>query len=527
MAIWDQPLQNNGFGQVKTFSADSAKCTNCGANLVYQSSRGALVCGHCGSLFDPETLDKIGSFGFANPEREYDGKLEISKEDLSRHEIVCNSCGAQVVTDVNTASTVCAFCGSPAIVTRRLTREFRPDYIIPFKFDKEEAKRYFEEHTKTIDHLPKNYKSKKTFEKLTALYVPTWIISTDCMVNAAGQGKMGKSVDEWYEEYNTPDGRNYSQLAYGRAHFRLKDVPFDGEKHIADRLMAAAEPFDFDALVPFKSEYLQGYVAEKYDELPTDMTDKIYRRLDKLALEVCDKITFGYDAFKTNSDMSTTRYSNQNIKYALLPVWFMNIQYDGIKYQYIVNGQTGKVSGEFPYAKGWETVENVGRKAKMQTVSLNIGLRRLIYAIPIIGYGILRFLGSRNNRLTGKLMIWILQNPMGSLLLAALIGVFLYGCMEIFPKLLRQKEKETIASLGVTSSHSLAAPPGADKYFDTSARVYAYETNGKFQSLESGWSYGDKEMFDFKSAAPKLKDESLGDDATDFQKEGENRHMLS
>ncbi len=32
-------------------------------------------------------------------------------------------------------STTCPFCGSPAIVSRMLTREFKPDYIIPFKVD--------------------------------------------------------------------------------------------------------------------------------------------------------------------------------------------------------------------------------------------------------------------------------------------------------------------------------------------------------------------------------------------------------
>lgn len=526
MAIWDQPLQTNGFGNVKQVSANSTKCPNCGSNMVFDPTHGALTCGHCGTLIDPETYDQIGSFGFANPEREYGEHLEISGEDLSRQEVICNACGAQVITHKNTAATICAFCGSPAIVARRLTREFRPDYIIPFRLDKDEAKKRFEEHIKTIDHLPKNYRSQKTIDKLTAIYVPTWIISTDCQVNVAGKGKMGKSVDEEYEEYYKPDGNNYSQLAYGRAFFRLKNVPFDGEKHIADRLMAAAEPFNFNELVPFKGEYLQGYLAESYDELPTDMTDKIYRRLDKLALEVCDKITFGYDEFKTSSDMSTTKYRNQDIKYALLPVWFMSIQYDGIKYQYIVNGQTGKVSGEFPYAKGWETIENAGRKVKMESVSINVAIRRVLYAVPLIAYGFLRAFG-RSNRFSSALMVWLFNNPLESLLLAILIGAFIFGCTKIFPKILRAKEKETIASFDKASPHDLAKPLGADAYFDTSSKVYAYETNGKFQSLESGWSYGNMEDFDFKKAAPKLKDDSLGEDATAFQKEGEARGMLS
>lgn len=525
MAIWDKPLNSNGFGNAKNLSADSAKCPNCGANIVFDSAHGALVCRACGGMYDPETMDHIGSFGMPKPEKDYaEGDVQ-SEEDLTRQEVVCNSCGAQVVTSKNTASTVCAFCGSPAVVSRRLTREFKPDYIIPFKFDKDQAKNYFEEHIKTIDHLPKSFKSHKTIDKLTALYVPTWVISTDCQVNATGKGKMGRGVDEYYSEYHEEDGRNYSQIAYGKACFRLKNVPFDGEKHIADRLMAAAEPFKFDEMVPFKSEYLQGFLAEKYDELPTDMTDKIYRRLDKLALEVCDKITFGFDAFTTSSDMSTTRYRNQDIKYALLPVWFMSIEYDGIRYQYIVNGQTGKVSGEFPYAKGWETVEGLGRKAKMGSVSLAVTARRLLYALPIVVLGFLRAFGE-NSRFANSVLRIVFENPLGSLLLAVLIGVLCYAGIEILPKIIMGKEKQMINNLNQAGSHDLAKPQGAEAYFDTASKVYACETNGKFQPLDSGWSYGEKSDFDFRSAAPKVKKDELGEEATEFQKQGDDRRMF-
>ena len=527
MAIWDQPTQKFGVPpEGSVLSANSSKCPNCGQNLFYDTSHGAMTCKHCGGLFDPQTLGKMGSFGFANPEREYGGDLEITGDDANRQEVVCNACGAVVVTDKNTASTMCTFCGSPAVVTRRLTREFRPDCIIPFKIDKAEAMRLFEEKVKTVDHLPKHYNSKKTFEKFTALYVPTWIISTDVEVDVAGHGNMGKGADSVYTENFQQDGENYTQLAWGKAFFRIKNVPFDGEKHIADRLMAAAEPFDYDDLVPFKSEYLQGYVAEKYDQLPVDMTDKIYRRLDKYALEICDRITFGYDSFKTSADMSMTRYNNQNITYALLPVWFMTIEYDGIKYQYIVNGQTGKVSGEFPYAKGWETVERAGRKVRIGTISLNMGLRKLIYGIPLVGYGLLRILGTRS-RITSQIVVWMIKNPIESLLIALLIAAIMYGSIEILPKMLQRKEKESIAKLNQSGDHDLAPAPSADEYFDTSAKVYAYETNNKYASLESGWSYGDKEMFDFKTAAPETEEQELDKNATEFQKQGAAREMLS
>jgi hypothetical protein len=73
----------------------------------------------------------------------------------------------------------------------------------------------------------------------------------------------------------------------------------------------------------------------------------------------------------------------------------------------------------------------------------------------------------------------------------------------------------------------MAPAPSANEYFDTSAKVLAYETNNKFISLESGWSYGDRERFDFKTAAPEAEVQEEDKNATEFQKQGTGRDILS
>jgi hypothetical protein len=483
-----------------------------------------MLCRNCGGLFDPDTLEKVGSFGFANPEKNYDGTIEVSKDDESRIEIVCNSCGAEIVTDKNTSSTFCAFCGSPALVTRRLTREFRPDYIIPFKIDKEKAIKLFEEHCATINHLPKDFKSRKLLNKMTGLYVPTWIISSEVEVNVVGRGYKGKMVDAVFSESHVDDFENYRARVYGKVKFRLKNIPFDGEKKIANRLIAAAEPFDYSELERFRAEFLQGFFAEKYDELPNDMIDRIYRRFDKYALKVCDEVTFGFDDFTPESDSSTTRYDNQDIKYALLPCWFLTIDYDGRNYQYIVNGQTGKVSGEFPYAKGWETIERTGRKARMEAISWNTGLRTLLYATPIVGFGILRGIASFSR--SSRFMQFIFKYPLEIFLfIITLVGV-IYLCAEILPKILRSREKHDLAILAMSNPHELAPEPGAEQYYDSSFPVTAYETDKNFISIETGWKYAEKQEFDFKTAKPEAEEYEVREDASDFEKEGFNRRMF-
>ena len=527
MAIWDNPANGAGgfdASKIRTFSADSVKCPNCASNLVFDSDHGACICRNCGGLFDPETYDKVGSFGLVNPEKNYDGTIEVSKEDEARVEIVCNSCGAEIVTDKNTSSTFCAFCGSPALITRRLTREFKPDYIIPFKFDKEKAIKIFEEYCAGIDHLPRDFKSKKILSKMTGLYVPTWIISSEVEVNVVGKGKMGKMVDHAYSESHASSHGNYATLTYGVVKFRLKNVPFDGEIKIANRLMAAAEPFDYSELVKFQPEYLQGFFAEKYDEQPLDMTDRIYKRLDGYALKVCDEVDFGYDDFVPESDGSITKYNNQDIKYALLPCWFLSLDYDGRNYQYIVNGQTGKVSGEFPYAKGWETIERTGRRARMEAISLNSGLRALLYLTPAIALGILRFVAGISR--SSAFMLFIFNHPLELLILLITLGAVCYFCAEILPKIMRGREKKDLEILSRASSHDLAPAQGVEAYYDSSFPITAYETTKDFVSVETGWKYGEKGKYDYRTAIPEPEESGSDENATDFEKQGHGRRMM-
>ncbi len=525
MAIWDKPAKAGGPGssEAQTFSANSVKCPNCGSNLVFDPIRGECICSNCGGVFDPSTLDKIGAFGFVNPERDYDGTIEISKDDAERVEIVCNSCGAQIVTDKNTASTFCAFCGSPALVSRRLTREFKPDYIIPFKFDKEKAISLFEEHCATVSHLPKSFKSKKILEKMTGLYVPTWIISTDVEVNVAGKGNKGRMVDEVYTETHANTLSNYTMLTFGKVKFRLNNVPFDGEIKIPNRLMAACEPFDYSELIKFRPEYLQGYFAEKYDEQPLDMTDRIYKRLDRYAFSVCEKITFGYDTFVPDTNASYTSYNNQNIKYALLPCWFLNIEFDGKSYQYIVNGQTGKVAGDFPYAKGWETIERTGKRARMNAVSINSGLRATLYLLPALVLALVRLFRFGD---TFKWMKFVYTNPVELFIVLITMGLLTYFLAEILPKILHSREKKDIESLSKASSHDIAEEQGVEAYFDTSFPVVAYETTQDFVSLEGGWRYGEEKQYDFISAQPEAEEQTYDENATEFEKQGHGRRMM-
>jgi len=342
MAIWDNPVSStgdSGSAGVKTYSANAYKCPNCASNLVYESVHGAMICRNCGGLFDPETLDKVGSFGILNPEKNYDGTIEVSKEDESRVEIVCNSCGAEIVTDKNTASTFCAFCGSPALVGKRLTEEFKPQYMIPFKYSRQSAEEAFIKWAGKGKWTPFGFVSKKNVAKMTGLYVPFWLFNINATIDAKGTGdKVSYVGDNQITE--TFEFQRNSKLSWTH-------VPLDGETRIDDMLMEAIEPFEFDELIPYDYRYLPGFYADRYDQTPQDLS----KRATKRALDGIDKALKGslksnYTRYKIQENNS--RIDSMEANYALLPVWFLSYKYRNKFYYFTMNGQTGEVAGTIP-----------------------------------------------------------------------------------------------------------------------------------------------------------------------------------
>ena len=335
MALWDSVQDNDqDNGSNDLLSADSTKCPSCGSNIFYEPALDSLICRKCGNVYSTVTLEPRGSLGIKE-EHDYTGDYEMSEEDSRRHEIVCNSCGAALIADENTMSTMCPFCGSPALITRRMTREFKPDYIVPFKIDRDKAQNIMEEWISSRKYTPAGFRKKSRLIGMTALYVPFWLL--DCCVNSdmSGTGKKGYGLANVYEVN--------SVLSY-----YVKGVPFNASREIANKLMEAIEPFDYSEMISFENRYLQGFYADKYDQRPVEMADRIIRRIERFSNSDADLIGRKYESYEHREEKGLSWLDEINVKYCLLPVWFMTVEFKGQQYQFAVNGQTGEACGQVP-----------------------------------------------------------------------------------------------------------------------------------------------------------------------------------
>ena len=102
-------------------------CKNCGGNVKYDIASGQLACEYCHSLFDPYAYEDKTS------------DAEVSK-DFDATIFTCPQCGGEIISTVNTAAGFCSFCGASTVLYSRISKEHRPDYIIPFQKTKDDCK---------------------------------------------------------------------------------------------------------------------------------------------------------------------------------------------------------------------------------------------------------------------------------------------------------------------------------------------------------------------------------------------------
>ena len=444
--------KKNGEGKL---SAESVKCPTCGSNIVYEPELGSMMCRNCGNIYSPDTMESRGSLGISK-EHDYMGDSDVSGDDKKRHEIVCNSCGATLIADENTMSTMCPFCGSPALITRRMTREFKPDYIIPCKIDKDQAKDIAKKWLDSRQYVPWGFKNKCRLTNMTALYVPFWLL--DCVVHSemGGTGKIGGRA----LEVN-------AKMAY-----HVKGVPFDASVKIANKLMEAIEPYDYKDMVRFESKYLQGFYADKYDQVPTDITNRIVRRIDKFSRDEIGLISHRYQEFEVRSEKNLTWMSDASVKYCLLPVWFMTVEFEGSTYQFAINGQTGEASGQVPTTSTADKLYSIGKITDSVWKFIPVALCLLI---PVI-----MFIISFNSSFTGSMEqapLMLALSVIEPILVVLTVAFFavIYICKYLSKKVREKADK----------SNDYDEDPGLDSYLDSTkpADIDVKETELRFAHL--------------------------------------------
>ena len=341
--------------EVEAFYAQKAApkltCPACKAELNCEGMSGEATCPSCGAEFQMEDL------------RAYAAQMAEKREDHMNWDTAaggtwqegeadglriygCKQCGGEIVADETTGATHCPYCGNPVVLTGHFAGLLKPDLVIPFKVDKKAAIEALQNHYKGKRLLPKVFKEQNHIEEVKGLYVPVWLFDADA--DASVQYEATK-VRRWSDsEYNYTETRHYAVIRGGSIGF--ENVPVDGSTKMDDTLMESIEPFDISGAVPFKTAYLPGYMADKYDVDAEASIGRANERIKRSTEDAFRSTVTGYTSVTTVD--SNVSLENGRARYALYPVWILNTQWNGQKFTFAINGQTGKIAGDLPMDKG-------------------------------------------------------------------------------------------------------------------------------------------------------------------------------
>ena len=110
--------------------------------------------------------------------------------------------------------------------------------------------------------------------------------------------------------------------------------------------MDSIEPFNYDEMVPFSSQYMAGYLADKYDVTAESVEPRITQRIESTCCDMLSDTTGGWDSCEEENHFVIKE--NGTISYAMVPVWILTTRYQDKPYTFMMNGQTGKMVGALP-----------------------------------------------------------------------------------------------------------------------------------------------------------------------------------
>lgn len=338
----------------KTMEETDKKCPDCGGTMDFDPKTGGLMCPYCGHT--QAIPEATVSSGEGENMTESSSAEEIALEDaentancdwgISTKTVICKNCGAESVYDTQEISAVCPYCGSNQVMEANDEKTMAPGGVVPFKIDAKEAANRFTSWIKSKFFAPKLAKESAKAGKFKGMYLPYWTFDSD--TSSVYSGEYGKdrtvkdkdgnpkTVTDWYRTSGT-----YSEF--------FDDELVCGTNQHDTAMLRGLEPYDTADNKVYKPEYVAGFGAERYSIGVKDAWERAKAAIkSKINGAINSKILRENNADHVRNVVVQSNFSKITFKYLLLPVWVSSFKYNDKVYNFMVNGQTGKVYGKSP-----------------------------------------------------------------------------------------------------------------------------------------------------------------------------------
>ena len=329
----------------KTEKETDKKCPSCGGVMEFNPSNGKMTCPYCG--YEEEI--QVEHRGFVAQELDFStaGDDDASCDwGTATKTVICKSCGAETVYDVNEIANVCPYCGSNQVMEQESSKVMAPGGVVTFQISAKEASERFREWIGRKFFCPKLAKDSAKPKAFKGLYTPFWTFDS----NTKSTYTAEYGIDHVEED---KDGEKHTTTDWYRTSGKYKrffdDLLISASSKQNEQMLEGLEPYDTTKAVEYKPEYMAGFAAEKYSVKVKDAWEKAKKKIQSLLRrDVEEKITREKACDHVRDVRINTVHEDVTYKYLLLPVWISSFQYKDKVYHFMINGQTGKVSGETP-----------------------------------------------------------------------------------------------------------------------------------------------------------------------------------
>jgi hypothetical protein len=267
----------------------------------------------------------------------------------------CTECGASVEFPAGTTATRCSFCDSPTVLVPDPETRFLPQGVIPFGVGKDAALDQFRRWLGRLWFRPGDLRGRAQVAEIRGVYLPYWTF--DAQVASSWRADAGwyyweterffdNSQNRWMERRVQ---KTRWESAWGERQDAYDDWLVCASRGVPTSLEARAGKFDTGGLRVWAPEYLAGFLAESY---AVDL---------QAAWEAARIGIGGAQSHRCEADVpgdthrffsAQHRFGDVTWKHILAPLWIAAFRYRERAFQFLVNGQTGVVSGDAPYSAG-------------------------------------------------------------------------------------------------------------------------------------------------------------------------------
>jgi hypothetical protein len=314
--------------------------------MAWDAGAGKLSCASCGA-----TKTVAGAVAIVEHELDEGLAKPRGKIGAGARQVRCRECGAVVEFADRVTATRCSFCDSPSVLEEDAREDhLKPESLIPFAVGREAAVAAFKGWLGKLWFRPADLSLRANVSELRGVYVPYWTFSTAVTsywsADAGYHYTVTETVDDGKGGQVTRDvTRTRWEPASGVRHDRWDDYLVCASAGLPEKHARAAAGFDVHGLVAYAPAYLAGFAAESY---AVELRDAWTRGQGEIGAAQEGRCRADVPGDTCRDLRATHQYEATTFKHVLLPMWIAAFRYGDQVHRFLVNGQTGKVSGAAP-----------------------------------------------------------------------------------------------------------------------------------------------------------------------------------